>query len=185
MAGFNGSGGGVSNHGNLAGLGDDDHPHYLQGDGTESPSHSSVTTDDIDIASSDLISTGDDICVGSWNTDASYSRSGSSYNVVGFDMRVQWDNIVPSNTSVRVAVGGYFDNNGDQLNCRIQNSTDGETVIEGINLGANGGSQDYFEGLYTPTTTGSTILLRLSLRNSDGSTSVTVSDPTVTLAVEV
>lgn len=104
------------------------------------------------------------------------STSSNSYNTQVLASRFRWDRVFPANATIRVSLGGFFNNNCDQINVRIQNFGDGETVIEGTDLGSGGGSNDVVSETFSPTTTSSVIAISLQIRNGDGATSVTVDD---------
>lgn len=145
----------------------------------------SVTTDRVDIGSERFVDAGDQfgvLTIGGVQETGSFG--GSSYSTVVLQSRFRWDRVFPANATIRVTLGGSFDNGGDQIDARVQNFGDSETIIEGTDLGSDGGSEDEVTGTYTPPTTDSVIPISLQIKNNDDNTSVSVSDPTITFSID-
>lgn len=119
-------------------------------------------------------------------TGQSASTASSTYEAEAgmVEVRIRPDIIAPADTQVQVAAGGQFDPSTDQLDYRIRNATDGETMVErtGITSVSNDsvGPTDY-----TFTTRTSTVIIRFQHRNSDNATSVTSRDVSLLIGISV
>lgn len=155
-------------------VGTPQNPVDLFADGVQS---NSLNTEDVDVGQSDFVSTGDFVYLiqanyaeGTTTTSSSYSP----YNEVETELTFAWDDVFSGNVQGQCYVSASLFNNNDAINFRIQNTTDGETVIE--QTGITGGSQNIAIGPvdYTPTTTSNPIVIQPEFSNQDNSTGVDV-----------
>lgn len=117
----------------------------------------------------------------------SASTSSNSYNEAGLTARVTPSEFAAgSNPTLRVHLGAEVNDNSNQIDIRVQNTTDGETVVESTDAGdGSGGNVDvHTAASYTPTTVDSGIILQVQHKNGDDATSVTTRDETLTITTE-
>lgn len=109
------------------------------------------------------------------------STASSTYGLIASSTalwRLQWDKLWPSSVTVEAHLFANVDPSTDQIDVRLQNLTDSETVVSQTGI-TTAGNISLGPVTYSPTTTGSVIRLGIQARNADGATSVTLSDPGV------
>lgn len=144
------------------------------------PGDGSVSIEDVDVGTSDFVSTGD--FVGMINigptTDEATTTSTSYVDLGILSREIQWDRWLPSdaqsafiaNISVSTSVGDI----------RLRNTTDAENVFEELETGrVNTGPTNY-----TPTTQNDFIELQLQAKDDAGDQTGAI-DPVVDLGVQL
>lgn len=143
----------------------------------------SVTTNDLDIGNTDLLSTGDFV---SFRDLQSYSRSttttSTSYvsDESFFDAQLYWD-ALPAATDAIQTFGDIDANSGSQ-DTRLRNIVDNETIWEITGVGTQ--SVQRVDD-YTPTTTSGRTIYRFEIRHSDGNDDARLFRPTVSPGVQL
>lgn len=147
----------------------------------------SFNAKDLDIADSDLFATDDFVgypSAGGGSADSITSSSSYSDAATGeVDLNFPFDTFFSGKQGQAVMVV-LVNANGDQIDVRLRNKSDGETVVE--KTGITGTGNKYFTigpSNYTPTTTASPVRYRVQIRNSDNATSVSLKDVFVQFGV--
>lgn len=144
----------------------------------------SITTDDVDIGSNDLIASGDFVGLGpSISADGAteFSTTSTSYVSSHTQGGASWDEFVT--TGGQGSVVTTFNPQSSSGDYRVRNATDGETVHESLNV-SSGGMQKIGATNYTPTTTAAAAF-ELQVKTDDGGTATEVGFATVAMGVQV
>lgn len=145
----------------------------------------SVDTDDLDISGKNFVEANDKLGVISVAnpTDIASTTSNSYQTVLINRWRIKWNSFFPANASAVWTLNYRVDTNDDQLDTRIQNLSDGETVLE--DTGETGIGNRTLQATYTPTTKSNQIIFALEIRNSDGASTVAIGNPSVVVGVQL
>lgn len=106
-------------------------------------------------------------------TNSTTSNSYVTHSPDQGEHMLEWGVQFPNSTvQVFLIVGGNA--NGDELDYRVRNVADGETVVaeEPIITGSGNTLASGTPTTYTPTTTDSPVRMQMELRNNDNATSV-------------
>lgn len=135
-------------------------------------------------------SEGDFMGQASWHAPATRSTTNNTYTSVHtgsgeINVYVTWDDLFPASVTTQATFFGELRANGDQVDVRLQNKTDNETVVE--QTGTTGDYIDFDLGPtdYRPTTTAGHTQYQVQIRNSDGATSVSLTNPTFVFGVKL
>jgi hypothetical protein len=132
----------------------------------------SVSTDDLDIGGSDLLSSGDFAAIGptlAWQKTQQTSTSSTSYVTVDQnEANVIWDNWEPSGATTAV-LSMFRVSGGTNADVRLNNPVNSEAVFEG-NF-ADGESVTRTD-TYTPTSASSRTLYQFEFRQPDGNSTI-------------
>lgn len=144
-----------------------------------------VDTVDLDIDGSDFVSSGDTFALPSYVDGGTATTTSNSYQSTDLvdGVKFQWDTFAPAGATIEVTFVAYLNPNGDQIDARWYNFTDGETVVE--KTGVTVANSYAITSTYEPTTTSGFTGYRIDIRNSDGSTSVEIQDVNIYLGVAV
>jgi hypothetical protein len=144
-----------------------------------------INTDDIDIGSADLVSSGNFLGVGPslphYGQELSTTNTNWTSDETFHQYRVIWDNWAPSDAQTAVSyVYRTLTSVGD---IRLRNVTDSENVFKDLDVSSGTINSNVIN--YTPTTTSSSILLRLEIQTNDGGTSTAIREADARLGVQL
>lgn len=147
-----------------------------------------VSTDDLDIAGSDLAASGDYVERRSFAAfSRSFSTTSTSYtsDVTQFDVQLTWDHVIPANGQGAFNYECQVSPGTDEtVDIRLQNTVDVETMGEITGI-TTAGSLTIGPSNYTPTTRTGVIKLEAQIRNSNGANSSTLRRPQGGVGVQV
>jgi hypothetical protein len=191
-----GSGSGVSDHGNLSGLNDDDHTQYFLADGTRNVtgdiaddqgntiwdySAQTATPPAIDIDDDYFVSTGDFYPKFGASVD-DISTTSNSYSG-SRAVRLRWDEAVDSQAKIGILVAARAVAAGDQIDIRVRDVINSATVWSKTGITSD---QNFVEKqTFSPSNRAVRVALDVEIRNSNGSTTVQLFDPAVEVGVSV
>lgn len=142
----------------------------------------SLSTDGLDIGSSDAIDSGDFLNWGpTWFVETGFSTTSTNYVNTSINQFIDYSEHLPTNADA--AFIAYYGLVGSPGDIRLQNRTDGETVFEESNIDGNSFTTT---GTYTPTTTNGRVTLTIQVRTNDSGDATDIDDRTaVSIGVQV